>query len=189
MHPTTRYIALPGSDGGDHHALFTSLFRTYGARIFFYFKKYLKRDELAEDLLQELFANLWNKRDSLLKEKSIVPYLFVSARNLLYNHLKLTVAREAPLSVDELPFSYQHIEEAIDYKEMQTAYHEVLSSLPPQRRKAFMLSREQGLSYQEIALQMDISPRTVEKHISEALRLLRDKIGLPYTVCFLFIFW
>lgn len=188
MPATTVYIAYPLSSEGDEHALFTQLFREHGARIFSYFKKYVRRQEIAEDLLQEVFVNLWNKRDKLLQEKNITAYLFVSARNQLYNHLKQVIATgTAALPEDTPGLSYQHIEENIRYKEAKATYYEALSRLPAQRRKAFILSREKGLSYQEIALQMNISPRTVEKHISEALQVLRGKMNAPYLLCFLFI--
>jgi RNA polymerase sigma-70 factor (ECF subfamily) len=189
LRATTLYIAYPTNEG-DEHALFTDLFRQHGARIFCYFKKYVKQTAIAEDLLQEVFANLWAKRDRLLKEKNITAYLFVSARNQLYNHLRQAIAAETiTLQEDAGPLSYEHVAENIAYKETQATYYEALSALPPQRRKAFILSREQGLSYQEIAQQMNISPRTVEKHISEALHTLRGKMSAPYMLCLLFIIW
>ncbi|WP_436486832.1 RNA polymerase sigma-70 factor [Chitinophaga sp. ARDCPP14] len=188
MPSTTLYIAYPNA--GDEQQMFTDLFRKHGAKIFFYFKKYVKREEIAEDLLQEVFASLWSKRDRLQQEKNITAYLFVSARNQLYNHLKLAVATATTtLPEDTLPLSYEHVEEAIRYKETKATYYEALSTLPPQRRKAFILSREKGLSYQEIATEMGISPRTVEKHVSATLHLLRDKMNDPYVLCLLFIIW
>lgn len=190
MPSTTLHIALPGSGEGDEQAMFTSLFRTYGARIFFYFRKYVKRTEVAEDLLQEVFANLWTRRHHLSEEKNIEAYLFVSARNHLYNHLKQLVTETTVLTQeDDLTFSYDQVGETMRYKETQAAYYEALAALPAQRRKAFVLSREQGMSYKEIAEEMGISPRTVEKHISEALQWLRGKLSTPYTLCLLFIIW
>lgn len=190
MPVATIYIPHLSPDGSAEHALFTDLFRRHGAKIFFYFLKYVKRHEVAEDLLQDLFANIWSKRGNLLKEKNTEAYLFVSARNLLYNHLKQIVEEALPpLQEDVLSFSSEHVEETIRYRETAASYYEALVSLSPQRRRAFVLSREQGLSYQEIAQQMGISPRTVEKHISEALQLLKGKLTVPYTLCFLFIIW
>lgn len=190
MPSTNLHIALPQSNDGDDHQLFTHLFRTYGARIFFYFVKYVKREEVAEDLLQELFASVWMKRANLLQEKNIEGYLFVSARNQLYNHLKRVVADVTVMAPEEMPArGYDHVEEVVDYKEVQVAYYEALAQLPAQRRKAFILSREHGFTYQQIAEQMGISPRTVEKHISEALQLMRGKMGASYTIALLFIIW
>ncbi|MCW3464485.1 RNA polymerase sigma-70 factor [Chitinophaga nivalis] len=185
------HIALPEANNLPAHELFTHLFRTYGAKIFFYFKKYVKSDVVAEDLLQEVFANLWTKQDSLSTEKNIEAYLFVSARNQLYNHLKQAVlATPVTASLeDDLSASYNHVEESMHLNEMKTCYYEALATLPAQRRKAFILSREQGMSYQEIAAQMNISPRTVEKHISASLQLLRHKLTTPCIVSFLFIIW
>ena len=187
---TTLHIALPGSGEGDEQAMFTSLFRTYGARIFLYFRKYVKRTEVAEDLLQEVFASLWARRHHLSEEKNIEAYLFVSARNHLYNHLKQLVAQTTVLPHDDdLDLSYDQVGEAINYKETTVAYYEALAALPPQRRRAFVLSREYGKSYKEIGEEMGISPRTVEKHISEALHWLKGKLNTSYTLCLLFIIW
>lgn len=190
--PTPTIHIAPSLPDGDEYALFTHLFRRYAPRIFYYFKKYVKQDVTAEDLLQEVFANVWSKRDGLLKEKNIEAYLFVSARNQLYNHLKRSLAKEPvslPADSDAMYFSYQHVEEDMLYKEVVTNYQEALSSLSTQRRKAFLLSREQGLSYQQIAQVMGISPRTVEKHISDALQILRHTMGPSYFLALLFIIW
>jgi RNA polymerase sigma-70 factor (ECF subfamily) len=170
--------------------LFTHLFRRYGARIYQYFKKHVKGHEIAEDLLQELFANIWSHRDNLRHEKNIEAYLFVSARNHLFNNLKKVLNEAtADLSEADLVITNEPVAAALQFKETQATYHKALEMLSEQRRRAFTLSREQGLSYRQIATEMGISPRTVEKHISEALQLLRQTMPTSCLLSLLFTIW
>lgn len=174
---------------------FTQLFRQYAGRIFHYFKLHVKREDLAEDLTQELFGNIWKGKDRLFFEgepnETIDAYLFVSARNLLYNHLekslteKRRVLRLNQHQASKSP-AYHHIEERLTEKETQAEFNVILNSLPPQRKKAFELSRQYDLSYEEIAREMGIAPRTVEKHLSAALKTIREKMA---TLITLFIIW
>jgi len=177
-----------GFDEANDEALFTELFHNYSGKMFHYFKKYLKHTPAAEDLVQEVFASVWNSRKHLLKDKNIEAYLFVSARNRLYNHLKKTLQAAPIAEADDNSASYSHVDEVVSFKETFTKYQQVLSSLSEKRRQAFILSREHGLSYNEISQRMNISPRTVEKHISEALQLLRAEINITPLIA-LFIIW
>jgi RNA polymerase sigma-70 factor (ECF subfamily) len=173
--------------------LFTQLFRQYAARVFYFFKKQVKHDELAEDLMQEIFARIWKMRDSLFVNgaavETIEGYLFTAARNHLYNYLRKTLNEDVSLTTAHLESSYSPIEEQITEKELKAEYGMILSMLPPQRKRAFELSREYDLSYHEIASTMGISPRTVEKHISAVLKIFRGRMT-PLTVLLtLFIIW
>jgi len=187
-HPN--HIDLPEIALNNDADLFTYLFRRYGGRILNYYMRYVKRQEPAEDLLQDLFIKIWNHRGNLLEEKNIEGYLFISARNHLYNHLnKKLNAESITLTEDEVPVASEQVDGYLIYKETEAVYKAALATLTEKRRRAFLLNREQGLSYREIALQMNISPRTVEKHISEALQLLRQRIPSHYLPFILFIIW
>jgi RNA polymerase sigma-19 factor, ECF subfamily len=183
---------------GKQEEQFTQLFRQYAGRVFHFFKKEVKRDDLAEDLTQEVFARIWKKKDNIFTDTgrtdTIDAYLFVSARNLLYDYLNRILKEESYLQQSEehdssIASSYSHIEEDITSKELQAQFDSILNSLPPQRKKAFELSRDHHLSYQEIAGNMGIAPRTVEKHISAALKTLRSRIASLTTILTLFIIW
>ncbi|MBN9383764.1 MAG: RNA polymerase sigma-70 factor [Chitinophagaceae bacterium] len=176
------------------HQLFTALFRRYAGRIFAYFKKHVKRDDLAEDLLQEVFASIWQKKDTVLGNDTVEAYLFVAARNQLYNFLakerrlgQTTLPLEDALAVNTI--SSYSVEQHLALKEIKEKYRVILDSLSPQRKMAFELSREYGLSYDEIAGRMDIAPRTVEKHISAALQSLRSGLAEGAIISLLFIIW
>jgi RNA polymerase sigma-70 factor (ECF subfamily) len=170
---------------------FTQLFRQHAGKIFYYFKKYVKQDDIAEDLLQELFANLWVKRELIQEDKNPEGYLFVSARNQLYNHLAKSLRAGKVIALQEAPAAVtgQQPEDHIYYNAIYQEYRSVLDFMSPQRKKAFELSREYGLSYKEIAASMGISTKTVESHITAVLQVLRRKIGhllLLFLIFFLF---
>jgi RNA polymerase sigma-70 factor, ECF subfamily len=178
--------------------LFTQLFRQYAARVFYFLKKHVKREDLAEDLMQEIFANIWKKMDSLVvngtANETIDAYLFTAARNHLYNYLEKTLKEDRRfLPLEHLDSSgqstYSHIEEHIAVKELAAEFGTILDSLSPQRKKAFELSREYNLSYYEIAVTMGIAPRTVEKHVSAALKTLRSRMTALAALLSLFIIW
>jgi RNA polymerase sigma-70 factor (family 1) len=183
--------------------LFTSLFKEYAGRVFRFFRHQVKRDDLAEDLTQEVFVNIWKRKDELFKEEqseewsnnSLGAYLFVTARNHLYNHLeKALKAEQCLLRLEETGSSdqssyYSHIEEEIAVKELKAEFGDILSSLSPQRKRAFELSREYNLSYYEIAHTMGIAPRTVEKHVSAALKTLRARMLHLTILLTLFMIW
>ncbi|KAA2245133.1 RNA polymerase sigma-70 factor [Chitinophaga agrisoli] len=168
---------------------FTELFRQYAARIFHYFKKYVKQDHIAEDLMQELFANMWARRAFIKEDKNPEAYLFVSARNHLYNHLQKTLKTGRVITLQEVnpETTYSQAEEPIYYNAAYQEYRTVLNFMSPQRKKAFELSREYGLSYREIADTMGISIKTVESHIAAVLQVLRRKIGHLLLLAFLLL--
>ncbi|TDW96822.1 sigma-70 family RNA polymerase sigma factor [Dinghuibacter silviterrae] len=169
---------------------FTQLFREYAPRIFYYFKKHVRREDVAEDLVQEVFASIWRRKDSLLVD-DILPagigaYLFVATRNHLYNYLEKSVRDKKAPGADT---AYTHVEEYLSERQKKEHYRIILDTLSPQRRQAFQLSRDYNLSYQEIADQMGIAPRTVEKHISAALQTLRTRMVEWILLVVLFINW
>jgi RNA polymerase sigma-70 factor (ECF subfamily) len=176
----------------DQEQLFTALFDKYAGRIFAYFKRKVQRSDLAEDLLQEVFASIWQKRDTVLGNDTVEAYLFVVARNRLYNYL----TKEKRRTRIRIPLAEGHAataiapdtaEQSLFLREAKEKYQLILDSFSPRQKMAFELSREYGLSYDEIARKMDISSRTVEKHISSALQSLRSGMAEGAIVSLLFI--
>jgi RNA polymerase sigma-70 factor (family 1) len=181
----------------EQEELFTQLYRQYAARVYYFFRKQVKQDELAEDLMQEIFASIWKKKDVLFMNgavnETIDAYLFTAARNHLYNYLKKVLRKDACQPIENIASSdqpfYSHIEQRIEEKELKAEYRTILDTLSPQRKRAFELSREYNLSYTEIASTMGIAPRTVEKHVSAALNTLRRRMAALTIVLSLFIIW
>jgi len=137
---------------------------------------------MAEDIVQDVYYELWKKRDELVMEEAIKFYLFRSiyTRTLNYLNSKSYTDRETFEQSTEgriqkiyLQSHASDQEDELIYKELQEQVNGAIASLPEQCRKVFILSRKYELKNREIAEQLDISVKTVEKHISKALSLLR----------------
>ena len=144
--------------------------------------KVLKNRETAQDVVQELFANLWLKRASL-EVDHMASYLHGAIKFRVLNHI-----RQQKMSMVDLDFvdSFQNIqtpEALLTFSELDGVLKEAISQLPDQCRKVFKMSRFDHMSNKEIAEKLGLSVRTVENHIAHAIRLLRPKVT---SVIFLF---
>lgn len=137
---------------------------------------------IAEDIVQDVYYELWKKRDELEMENAIKYYLFRSIYTKTLNYLNSkTYTEQEPFEhstegrIQQIyiqSFIYDQ-ESELMYKELQQEINTVINSLPEQCKKVFILSRKYELKNREIAEQLDISVKTVEKHISKALSILR----------------
>ena len=125
---------------------------------------------------------MWESRESLDEEQNFAGYLFITMRNLVFNRSRKNL-NEAfyQLSVIEAVEESYDIEEELDAANLRTHIESLISMLPPRQQEVFRLSRNEELSYREIAEKLQISERTVEHHISDALKFLRKNIKL-YTL-------
>jgi RNA polymerase sigma-70 factor (ECF subfamily) len=163
---------------------YEALFRRYFDRIHAFALGMVKDEDAAADIAQNVFLKLWTNRANLRTEcESLHNYLFVITRHEVLNHLRdrrLTVVSFSELA-DTLasPESVAVAESAIDGEELRRALQEAIQTLPDKRRQVFLLSRFKHMSNKEIALRLDLSVRTVEKHIELALRDIRRRVS-PY---------
>jgi RNA polymerase sigma-70 factor (ECF subfamily) len=147
----------------------------------------VNEEESAEELVQELFITLWQNRESLQIQTSIDQYLYASVRNRCFNVVKRraflrktheNLLRDHSIEQDSL-------NEGINFKELESAVSSSINELPDRCRTIFHLSRNEGLSYKEIARKLEISEKTVENQISIALKKLRE--NLIEFFCFLLL--
>lgn len=158
------------------------LFRKYYKILRAYAYRLSGDKDLAEDMVQDVYYELWKKRDDLIMEASIKYYLFRSIYTRTLNYLN------SKAYTDQEPFErstegriqqiylQSHIfdqESELIYKELQKEVNDAINSLPEQCKKVFILSRKYELKNREIAESLNISVKTVEKHISKALSILR----------------
>jgi RNA polymerase sigma-70 factor (ECF subfamily) len=146
------------------------------------------KDE-AEEMVQQVFFNLWSKRESLFLSSSLRSYLFGAVRNTSLNrieHAQVKLRHESSFSGDYLS-SANHSAERIEIKELDTLIKESIEALPQQCRLVFGMSRFENLKYAEIAEQLGISIKTVEKHMGRALKELREKLKDYLEIIILFI--
>lgn len=133
----------------------------------------LKNEADAEDLVQEIFLKIWENRETVSRAASFRSYLYSMTRNTVYNKLKhdrvheryKTFARHRPAVCEP--------EERILTKDLLSHINAEMEKLTKQQRTIYEMSHEGDLSYDEISRQLDISPKTVQYHISSVLAKLR----------------
>ena len=150
---------------------------------------FTKSPDLSEDLSQDIFANLWVKRARLAEVDRLEGYLFISARNLIFDYLRKKVFHGAYDTYFMEYFSDTALtpDRRLEAREFQVAVDEAIAGLTPQQQTAFRLSRYQGLSHEEIAQQMGISRQAVKSHIVRAIVRLRQQLGQNYPFYLLFV--
>lgn len=156
----------------DEHAL-KMLYNRYWKRMFVYAHKIHANVEACEDLVQEIFIDLWERSAEQITIKNLEAYLFTALRYKLANNIrniKFTSAHESVL--EELP-SDDSFNEKTDYLHLEAQVLDTMNRLPKKCRKVFYMSRIENYNNHEIAEKLDISVRTVETHISKALRQFR----------------
>lgn len=133
---------------------------------------------IAEDIAQDVFFDLWRKREKLNINSSFSAYLRRAARNKSLNYIR--DRKINPEGEDQLPQSGAIQTDAnrkLEIQDLQRSIDQAINELPERCRQIFSLSRFEEMSYQEIADQLGISIKTVENQISKALRLLREALG------------
>jgi RNA polymerase sigma-70 factor (ECF subfamily) len=164
---------------GDSHA-FTVLFNGYGRKLYRFAYGFLKSREEAEEVVQDAFVRLWENREKLDANGSLGGYLFRIAYRLVLNRIR-QATREKQLAVHFPPQAsplQNTTEEEMASREMGQLVERAVATLPPKRKEIFQLSRHAQLSHQEIADQMNISKKTVEAQLTQALRHVRRYLGV-----------
>jgi RNA polymerase sigma-70 factor (family 1) len=157
---------------------FAQLYKRYWRRLFdSAYKRLLLREE-CEEIIQEIFVDLWTKRENLLITVSIESYLYGALRFSIYNLIRSRKIREAYLDhLLHTPNPEQnYIEDSLYYEELSQALEKSIQNLPEKYRKVYQLSRSENLTYKEIAGQLDLPIDTVEKHMGKALKILRENL-------------
>ena len=156
---------------------FRELFEIYRLDIFNFLHFKLGNIEAAEDFLQDVFIKIWERRFQLREETSIKSFLFTIARHAALNYFRhnkivLKFQVEQRIRVSEEDSKYQKFER----NEVQQVLINAITKLPEKSRLPFMMSRFEGLTYNEIANRLSISVKTVESHMGRALKLLRESL-------------
>ena len=151
--------------------LFDRYWESLTARAF----KVLKNRESAQDVVQELFANLWLKRSSL-EIDHMASYLSGAIKFRTLNHISKQKMSMVELDFVESFLSLNTPEDLLAFQELDNSVREAINQLPDQCQRIFRMSRFDHMSNKEIAGKLNLSVSTVENHISNAIRLLRPKV-------------
>jgi RNA polymerase sigma-70 factor (ECF subfamily) len=134
---------------------------------------------LVEEVVQDVFVNLWVKSASLDVHGNVKAYLYATLRNKILHELRQESTRALYADkIRQLSREREEIQslESLYARDAEARIHRVIGTLSPQCRRAFLLSRFENLSYKQIATSMNISVNTVEKHVAKALRVLKGKL-------------
>jgi RNA polymerase sigma-70 factor (ECF subfamily) len=163
-----------------NNELFDEIFRQYAKPLFYYAAKFVE-DEQAKDIVQDLFAKLWSDK-SLIVKKSMNSLLFAAVRNRCLQQLekqkvrnKYVESTRLKLQTEELQF-YMEERSSLIEQELEDKLNAVLNTLPERCRQIFILSRFENKKNREIAEELGISVKAVEKQISKALASIRKEM-------------
>ena len=164
-------------EGADKDA-FERLFHRYYPMVLNFVKGIVKDSVVAEDIAQNTFVKLWLNRLSLQPGLSVKNYLCVLSRNEAINFLRSGKARNTPMNLHtDSCVQNPTIEDWMSFAETSNIIRTNIDALPPQRRAVFMMSRYEHMSNLEIAVKLNLSVRTVEKHLELALKDLRHSMS------------
>ncbi len=163
--------------GGDHGA-FNEIFRQWYEPVVRSANRVLHDPGVAEELAQDVFLELWRRRDALAADSSVAGYLMQAVRNRALNHLRhLAVQKKSVVYVEALAEPAEHADVEVQRSEVAQTITDAIAELPPRTREVFVMSRERGLRYSEIAEQLGVSVKAVEANMSRALRMLRERLA------------
>ena len=163
---------------GDERAL-ELVFKAHYAGMASFVQRFVRSQDLAEELVQDVFLKLWSKREQLADIETFRTYLFRAARNTALNYLRRAKLerrwQEEQGRAEEPHTTFAADDDAVE-QELSVAVQEAINRLPPRCREIFLLSRDGGLTYAEIARSLEISVKTVETQMGRALKSLRASL-------------
>ncbi|UZO80144.1 RNA polymerase sigma-70 factor [Aquimarina sp. ERC-38] len=163
------------------------LYKKYHKVLVLYAKQFVNDLQIAENIVQDTFVTLYEKRDALQIHTSFKSFMYTVVRNNCLNYLK----RESKILVNsdisnELP-THEESEHTITKLEMAEKLHRAINQLPQQNQQIFKLSKYRGLTNEEISEKLGLTKRTVETHISNALKKLRATLTMMVIILINFI--
>ncbi len=166
-------IALKSGD----RTAFEKIYQRYSPKIYLNILKMIKSVDDAQEILQDVFIKVWQKRELIDPEQSFKSYLFQISKFTVYNfirkvHLDRKLKNYLSRENTEL---YTHIEEAIAYRESDQFILDAINELPTQRKQVYKLCKIEGKSYAEVSQQLGISTSTINDHIVKATKFLKKK--------------
>lgn len=173
---STEIQLLIALKSGDRPA-FEKIYQTYSPRIYLNILKMVKSVDDAQEILQDVFIKVWEKRELIDPEQAFKAYLFQISRFTVYNFIRkvnLDKKLKAYLAHENSEL-YTHIEEAIAYRESDQFILDAIEELPPQRKQIYKLCKIEGKSYTEVSKLLGISSSTINDHIVKATKFLKDR--------------
>jgi len=168
--------------------IFGQVYKTHFKNLYAYAFSILKNEVAAEEMVQNVFLKIWEKREQLPADIPLRAYVYRSVHNESLNYLKhQKIKSRYKLHVVSTAKTHEHIISKHSHSELEKKLRIALNELPEQCRTIFQMSRFEELKYREIAVRLNISVKTVENQMGKALKFLRTKLidFLPLIILFL----
>jgi RNA polymerase sigma-70 factor (family 1) len=166
---------------GDQRS-FEDLYRLFYARLFNFALLYVHTREMAEEVVNDVMINIWNKQQTLLQVQNLETYIFAAVRNRSLNYIsKYSTWHVLPDATHEQGtiINLSDPEKELEWKEINFHLNQAIDQLPEQCRTVFKLIKEEGFRYKQVAEILNISSRTVETQLFRAIKKL-DKVIAVY---------
>ena len=170
---------------------FDKLFADYGKRLYYFAFGYLKSKEDAEELVQEVFLKIWKNRDNLNPDLSFKAYLFKIAYHFILEFFEKSNRQrdyQHQLLEESIEFT-DETSERLDYQLQLEKVERLIEKLPSRQKEILLKRKKEGIPVKEIADQLGISPKTVENHLTEAIKNLKNGLGKEDISVLLFFFF
>ena len=168
----------------DDKEAFKKIFESFFAPLCIYAQRYISNQNICEDIVQEVFFNLWKKRKTLEITVSVRNFLITNVKNSCIDYLRRKEVESRYITFQSEKFNDEYdLEEFYYVLELEESMGKALSKLPEHVRTVFEMNRFKGITYSEIAKQNNISVKTVEAYVSRVLKMLRVELKeyLPIT--------
>jgi RNA polymerase sigma-70 factor (family 1) len=163
----------------DDPSALRELYALFSDRLFQFAHALLRSREMAEEVVEDVFIQVWKKSQRISEIENLSFYLYTSTRNFCYNYHR-KYHRNRSLNIDEVELPYYQIEataeELMIVNELLQQFHAALNALPPKCRLIFKLVKEEGLKYKEVAELLSISQKTVEAQMGIAFRRISQNV-------------
>ncbi len=168
---------------GDQVA-YTEIFERYKIILYKHAFRILNDEEEANDIIQDIFLSIWQKRDTITLKTTLSSYLYGSIRNRVFD--LISHQKVASKYMDSIRGFFEDgryiTDEQVRARELSAIIEKEIAALPPKMRRVFELSRQEELSYKDIGAQLNISDKTVKQQVHNAVKILRLKINVFFTV-------
>lgn len=169
---------------------FEKLFKRHFEHLCHFAQQYVADADAAQDICQKVFIALWQKREDIDPQLAVKSYLFTAVKNRCLNHIRdQKKYRSTVLDVDCGDIEWAVEEDHFAMTELQEKVSAALNQLPEKCRMVFEMSRYREMTYREIAAELDISQKTVEAHMSKAIKELRVHLQDYLLVMLIILGW
>jgi len=175
---------LLGIASGDELS-YTKLVEKYWQKVLQHALSFVKSYPVAEELTQDIFIQIWEKRNKLSEVNSFENYLFIVSRNLIISHIRKKLIETDSLKDQKLQELFFKPDEQYEFQELVKILNEGAALLQEPRRSIFLLSRMEGKDTEYISKELGLATRTVRWHLLQALNFLRNHLHNHYIISFI----